>query len=372
MKLLQRTPLLSAAIAISFLAVGTLADDTGLPNLSTAAATTADSQTANTASNTGTATDSAATTDATGTTAAGSTSQPTTAVITGGSTDSDTATGSIPSITGDATSTDGGALPSGLPTLSGQYKIVAPSVPPTANAPYMQTSNLPEGTVFIAVGAILGFMAMSVLLWRALVAWSLHRSVKRASLQQNMSDTKALFQPPIPGVYKDYHDRDSTISLSGLGGGGKRGKRDSKASPAPHGASSTSLFFSPTAGAAQNTPGNRASTYLPAGYYAAGAAQTPSHVSLGGGGGPGISLSNLGPQSAGYTRARSIGPSPPNSPSLRGSKHMASSSTLNLNQGYGGDQRAPSAFLEDLFDGEGAPPVPGHQGERRRDSGNRF
>jgi hypothetical protein len=49
---------------------------------------------------------------------------------------------------------------------------------------------------------------------------------------------------------------------------------------------------------------------------------------------------------------------------------MASSSTLNLNQGHGGEQRAPSAYLEDLFDGEG-PPVPGHQG-RRRDSGNRY
>ncbi|TVY90433.1 hypothetical protein LAWI1_G001577 [Lachnellula willkommii] len=366
MKLLQRTSLLSAAVAVSFLVVGTLADDTSLPNLSTATETTADSQTASTASNTGTATDSAATTTG------GSTTQATTAVITGGSTDSDTSTGSIPSITGDATSTDSG-LPSGLPTLSGQYKIVAPSVPPTANAPYMQSSTLPEGTVFIAVGAILGFMAMSVLLWRGLVAWSLHRSVKRASLQQNMSDTKALFQAPVPGVYKNYHDRDSTISLSGIGGGGKRGKRDTKTPAAPHGASSTSLFFSPTAGAAHSTPGNRASTYLPAGYYAAGAAQTPSHISLGGGGGgPGISLSNLGPQSAGYGRARSIGPSPPNSPSLRGSRHMASSSTLNLNQGYGGEQRAPSAYLEDLFDGEGGPPVPGHQGERRRDSGNRF
>ncbi|TVY38533.1 hypothetical protein LSUB1_G002893 [Lachnellula subtilissima] len=343
MKLLQRTPLLSAAVAISFLSVGTLADTSALPNLSSALATTADSTTADTASNTGTATGSAATTDAT---TGGSTSQPTTAVITGGSTDSDTATGSIPSITGDSTSTDGGALPSGLPTLSGQYKIVAPSVPPTANAPYMQTSSLPEGTVFIAVGAILGFMAISVLLWRGLVAWSLHRSVKRASLQQNMSDTKALFQAPVPGVYKNYHDRDSTLSLSGIGGGGKRGKRDTKTPTAPHGASSTSLFFSPTAGAAHSTPGNRASTYLPAGYYAAGAAQTPSHVSLGGGGGgPGISLSNLGPQTGGYTRTRSIGPSPPDSPSLRDSRHMASSSTLNLNSGYGGEQRAPSAFF---------------------------
>jgi len=234
----------------------------------------------------------------------------------------------------------------------------------------MQQSNLPDGTVFIAVGAILGFMAMSVLLWRGMVAWSLHRSVKRAALAQNaaMNDTKAHFRtpgPPPPQLYK-YTDRSSTISLSGLGH--KSGKKATRPSTAGAGASASDLFFSPTAGAAGAglaTTGNRGSNYLPAGYYAAGSAQAgnaQSHVPMGPGHQPAISLSNLGPQSHGYSRSRSTGPSPPDSPAYGAEKgHMASSSTLNLNQAYGnGQERAPSAYLEDLFDGENGPRVPGH------------
>jgi hypothetical protein len=41
-----------------------------------------------------------------------------------------------------------------------------------------------------------------------------------------------------------------------------------------------------------------------------------------------------------------------------------SSGTLNLNQGYGGQERAPSAYLDDLFGGENGPPVPGHEQRR--------
>ncbi len=228
----------------------------------------------------------------------------------------------------------------------------------------MQQSTLPDGTVFIAVGAILGFMAMSVLLWRGLVAWSLHRSVKRASQHQNMTDTKALFRTPAPPApFYKYSDRDSTISLSGLGS--KGGKKGGRPTTAPGAASVSSLFFSPTAGAAGAglaNAGNRGSSYLPAGYYASGtaaAANGQSQVHLGQGHQPAISMSNLGPPSQGYSRARSMGPSPPDSPFVAGQGHMASSSTLNLSQGYGGNERAPSAYLEDLFDGENAPPVPG-------------
>lgn len=366
MKFLRTTPLL----AVVLLAAGTSAADSStggdLPNLSSAT----QASSGNTAATTGASSGASSA----GTTAGGSTSGTVAATITGGGSAGAT-TGTVPSITGSsAANTDGGLT--GLPTLSGAYKIVAASVPPTQNAPYMQQSSLPEGTVFIAVGAILGFMAMSVLLWRGLVAWSLHRSVKRAALQQNMSDTKALFSapgPPPPFYKNQYTDRESTISLSGLGAKGNR--KSVRPPTAPGARSSTSLFFSPTAGAAAgglNAAGNRASSYLPAGYYAAGAAQTGnghSHVSMGGHG-PAISLSNLGPQAAGYNRARSMGPSPPDSPSMTASRsaHMASSSTLNLTQGYGGEQRAPSAYLEDLFDGES--PQPGQGGAR--DSQHRF
>src|SRR5690606_10387613 len=56
--------------------------------------------------------------------------------------------------------TDG---PNDMPTLGGVMpNYPAPTVPPTQNAPYMQQSSLPEGTFFIAVGAILGFFLLSV------------------------------------------------------------------------------------------------------------------------------------------------------------------------------------------------------------------
>ncbi|KAH6663672.1 hypothetical protein B0J14DRAFT_682959 [Halenospora varia] len=349
MRLLRGTPLLSAAVAGSLFAMGSVAQSS--------------STASNTASNTNAKT--SATTDAKDTTATTASGTKTTTGVITGSGSSAATTGTIPVIiSGTATATDGGAL-TGLPTLSGAYKIVAPSVPPTSNAPYMQQSKLPEGTVFIAVGAILGFLAMSVLLWRGLVAWSLHRSVKRAALQQYKPDNKqALFRTPGPApFYKDYHDRDSTISLSGLGPKSKKQRPTTGGGAHP---STGSLFFSPTAAAGGlNTAGNRGSNYLPAGYYAAGAASpgnNQSHIPVGGAGhGPAISMSNLNPGSAGYGRARSIGTSPPESPALMATRgHMASSSTLNLTHGYGGDQRAPSAYLEDLFDGEAGLPVPGH------------
>ncbi|KAG0645388.1 Vacuolar membrane [Hyphodiscus hymeniophilus] len=379
----SRSPLLAFAAA-SLLAGHSFAATTSggaVPNLSSAAkseseaeasstaaaaaSSTAASNTdsaAGTASATGSNTDSAAATTPTGTKSL----QSNTLSITGGS--SATASGTIPTITGgsSATGTDSG-LPKGLPSITGAFVIVAPSVPPTADAPYMQVSNLPEGTVFIVVGAVLGFMAMSVLLWRALVAWSLHRSVKRAAAAQYNPDTKTLFRTPPAPFYK-YSDRDSVISLGMLGS--KNAKRGSRPPTAPGLASAGSLFFSPTAAAGTGglgTQGNRGSNYLPAGYYASGAAQPGNGQGMAhiGQHGPSISLSNLGPGRDGYARARSMGPSPPDSPSFRpqssgllGHAYGASSSTLNLN-GNGG-VRAPSAVLDDFFDGENAPPVPGH------------
>jgi hypothetical protein len=373
MRFLPRT-FVYAATTVSLFAMSTSAQTTALPNLKTA---TEESDTPTAiASNTGSRTKSAAagttSADDNDSTSSATRSAITTGRITGGGSAAPSVT-SIPAsvITGGATATDGGGLLPGLPTLSGAYKIYPASVPPTQNAPYMQKSTLPEGTVFIAVGSILAFMALGVLLWRALVAWSLHRSVKRAALHQNMSDSKAQFRTPTAPLYKDYHDRDSTISLAGLGKSGKKSKGEKNGPPRPSTAngltSTSSLFFSPTAGAAAagglNTPGNRASSYLPAGYYAAGAsspANGQSHISLGHGNN--ISMSNLGPGPAGgFQRPRSVGQTPPDSPHMTGSRgHMASSSTLNLNTAYNGEQRAPSAYLEDLFDGENGPPVPGH------------
>jgi len=366
----SRLPLLSAVV-LSMFALATSAQDTSkLPDLSNTpksqaaakSSETLDKQTtiAPNTKATVTPTGSSGTAKVTGTETTDSKSP--VGVITG-SGSAAASVSSVAVITGGESGTN--TLPKDLPTIAGVFTIVAPSVPPTAGAPFMRPSTLPEGTVFIVVGAILGFLAMSVLLWRGLVAWSLHRSVKRAAEHQNMSHEKAMFRTPAAPFY-NYKDHESSISLAGIGK--KRERKGNNASPRPPtmvGATSqSSLFFSPTAGAVGggiNQAGNRGSNYLPAGYYAAGASQPgngqgAAHI---GGHHQSISMSNLVPNRDGYARAKSVGPSPPGTPDFR--PHAASSSTLNLSQ-VPGEQRAPSAYLEDLFDGDSAPPVPGHAG----------
>jgi hypothetical protein len=276
----------------------------------------------------------------------------------------------VPTITGGASSTDSPNL-TGLPKIGGQYSYPAASVPPTQNAPYMQISNLPEGTVFITVGAALGFMAVCVLLWRGLIVWSLHRSVKRAARNQDLADTKAMFSIPMAPTFK-YSDRASTHSMSNLaiGNNGKRG-RPSTSGHVP--TASQSLFYSPTTGVAGagglSHLGNRGSNYLPAGYYAAGASAPGNGTGMthiGSASRENINLANLRPNSQGYTRAQSMGITPPDSPSgyppPMGHRVNPSMSTLELNPRTTAPRapsvpRAPSAYLEDLFDEAG--PAPG-------------
>ncbi len=303
-------------------------------------------------------TDTSSTTKSSSTTESSSTTSPT----------------SSASASASASSTDAAAL-TGLPKLA-QDNYPAPTVPPTADAPFMQKSSLPDGTVFICVGAALGFIGLLVLAWRGLVAWSLHRSVKRAAIAQsskysrvgdpranNGKSTGPYFSPG-PG---------STLSLDHLGASGKGGIKTPSSARG-------SLFFSPTASTGMQTPGNRGSSYLPAGYYAAGNSAPSGGSGMAHIGGGGIGLSNLTPQNHRYSRARSIGPSPPASPSLPPSRGAdstlgrlstagltthASNSSLNLSAPPQG--RAPSAYLEDLFENHppGTPPPEEHGRGRR-------
>ncbi|KAI0119222.1 hypothetical protein F4814DRAFT_232640 [Daldinia grandis] len=248
---------------------------------------------------------------------------------------SSTDDGPPPITTSTSSDDDGGPLP----TIPGGYSYPAPSVPPTKNAPFMQPSNVPEGTVFIAVGAILGAFGVAVLIWRAVVACLLHRSVKKAALAQQLANDKATFPPQPPPFYK-YTDQVSSASL-GNGGSG-RGVRRTTRGPIPSQTPSQSnLFFSPTA--PTTSSGNRESRFLPSGFYAAGTGSPQGH-------GHNISLTNLRPDSHGHPRP--LGHTPPDSPSLapRGAlaQRNMSASSLNLNRPPSG--RAPSAFLEDLLD----------------------
>ncbi|KAI0852256.1 hypothetical protein F5Y00DRAFT_192015 [Daldinia vernicosa] len=242
-----------------------------------------------------------------------------------------------PPITTSTSSDDDGPLP----TIPGSYSYPAPSVPPTNNAPFMQPSSVPEGTVFIAVGAILGAFGVAVLIWRAVVACLLHRSVKKAALAQQLANDKATFPSQPPPFYK-YTDQEASSASLGNGGSG-RGVRRTTRGPIPSQTPSQSnLFFSPTAPTTAGG-GNRESRFLPSGFYAAGAGSPQGHSHN-------ISLTNLRPDSHGHPRP--LGHTPPESPSLAPRGALAprnvSASSLNLNRPPSG--RAPSAFLEDLLD----------------------
>ena len=240
----------------------------------------------------------------------------------------------------------------------------------------MQKSNLPEGTVFICVGAALGFLGLCVLAWRGLVAWSLHRSVKRAAETAYAPDSKTMFGwggAASTSGYKSMY-ADSNMSLEGLstaktaysGGGEIHGgkskedfRQDKRASHQPKRSSKlppdTNLFFSPTAaGGKNNTSANRSSGYMPAGFYAPGSSQPNA-------GNP-IAHLGRGSEGAGYGRLASRDglhtPSPPESPSLRAqsrpqSTHMTQprpqSTHLRPGSAAGGSARHSSRLSRDAL-----------------------
>ena len=369
MRLLERTSL--SLLAVVFLLISHAAAQ-NLPKLSDANTNTQ----ANTASAAATSQNAAATTKGGKT----DSSQP-------ANTKSATATNSDSTTTSKAAAktTDAAAL-SGLPKLA-QDNYPAPTVPPTAGAPFMQKSTLPDGTVFICVGAALGFFGFLVLAWRGLVAWSIHRSVRRAAIAQSAKYSRVGDPKAHPSKSKGPYFNPgigSTLSLDQLGALGAGSKGGAK-----HKSGHGSLFFSPTAGAGmQNPSSNRGSGYLPAGYYASGNSAPAGGTGMThlGAGRDSIGLSSLRPENHRYSRARSIGPSPPGSPSLPPSRGAdsayggrqsnagltihASNSSLNLNPPSPNPQgRAPSAYLEDLFENHppGTPPPEEHRrGSRGR------
>lgn len=270
---------------------------------------------------------------------------------------------------GNSPSTAGGLTD--LPTIAG-YGIPTMIVPDTKGAPYMVQSNLPEGTVFIVIGAVLGFLAFAIVAWRGLIAWSIHRSVKRAN-------EKMLYQPESMKTVRPGYGgaaslaNQSNLSMDHLGGTTSNLLKKNNTTPIRSNiatstvARNSSLFFSPTAGhggAANSSstylPGNRSSSFLPAGYYAAPGAGSPAQ---------GATHSHVGsgtPQRASrYSRYHDV--SPPGSPGLppssrgmdsvrggnqgHGMYYQPSTSSLNLNL-PGGSQsggRAPSANLDDML-----------------------
>lgn len=218
----------------------------------------------------------------------------------------------------------------------------------------MQHSSAPEGTVFIAVGAILGAFAVAILLWRAIVSLMLHRSVERATLAQMDRDTKGTGFPAPPAPFYKYTDRESTGSFGQNSGAQPRSTRRTNRGPTPSNLSQSNLFFSPTANTGANAGGNRASGFLPSGFYAGGSS-TPGAQPMGNN----IGMATLRPDSRGHYVNASRN-TPPESPAMSAARGEGNASSTNLGAPLHPGQRAPSAYLEDLLADEPASFPPSH------------
>ncbi|KAJ5663971.1 hypothetical protein N7507_004702 [Penicillium longicatenatum] len=310
------------------------------------AQTTADPSTTSTTESTSSSTSSTSTSDSTSTTSSTTSESSTTSTtMDSTTTTSSTSSSSSDSSTTSSVSTTTASTTSSDSSSSTTTSAVIVTVPPSAGAPYMQTSNTPEGTVFIAVGAILGFIGLAVLAWRGMVAWSVNRSVRRAAMAQSAESKRLLRgsrKKRSAAVYPTAPAMD--VSLDKLGTATRASYKPSRRVSSNH----SGLFYSPTAGGgggshpSLNTPaGNRNSTYLPAGFYAAAGSSTPVRESAN----PGYPPSSPSlPPTGGYQDATH---------NARHSYAGGSTSSLNLNQAPGG--RAPSAYLEDLFESHTSP-----------------
>ncbi|KAK6357536.1 hypothetical protein TWF718_001845 [Orbilia javanica] len=258
-------------------------------------------------------------------------------------------------------SSDDPPPPKYTPPANGRYTIPdypAPAVPNTKNAPFMQKSDLPEGTVFIAVGSALGLIGLIAFAWRMVVAWQLRRSIRKANSVTTDSKAGLLgrYNPPSTAKKSFYSaGAGSSLSLDHLG----TGSRTTGLGTTPN----TSLFFSPTAN--NGNTHQRQSQYLPAGFYApAASTNLPFNQSR-------DSL----PRPRPATRDSHVVGTPPASPLLTptarrpspGQGHAQApsiSSTLNVPAGG----RTPSTYLEDMLDNP-FPEEPGMTaGQDRRSS----
>ena len=273
-----------------------------------------------------------------------------------------------------------------LPTIAG-VGVPSQVVPFTASAPFMQKSQLPEGTVFICVGALLGFLGCCVLVWRGMVAWSLHRSVKKAaaSYSGNSSSKSMMLRPP---GGKSFYGAGpgSSVSLDKLSGMKSGGRTDSYCNRSPVvQADRRSLFFSPTAGAGLNAANtaSRSSTYLPVAV-TSGTNTSMTDIACNGGGnnnspGSGLptsphshvlnSFSYHNTHVQGYQHALSISNTPTISPNMSPSRRDGHDSVKSENKNHNYSEksvtssaltplrpklgRTPSAYLDDMFDNYG-------------------
>lgn len=150
-------------------------------------------------------------------------------------------------------------------TTTSQLPDPSITVPSMSNNPYMGTSKVPEGTVFIAFGAILGGIIVALLVWRALAARALRRSLTRLEDDDSAG--------PLMGAALGAGHSSATLSnamaeIKGHGPFSSDKLANNMSTDTIH---TQSLYFSPTTevmnSATNPFSATRSSTYLPAGFY---------------------------------------------------------------------------------------------------------
>lgn len=255
---------------------------------------------------------------------------------------------------------------SGLPTLSSTGVPVPTIVIPTNEYnPFLKQQSVPEGTVFIAVGSILGAIAIAV------VAWNIALAIINRRNTRNFTEFGV---NPVP-LMTEVTDTNNQGNNSGGGSGLESSgvgmfNANNKDSSRSRSMINSGLFFSPTAQVLssanqQNSsmtnpsltssngstlgvgvmgaPGtSRASVYVPAGYYDGtnGGAKSVRHMSM-------YSMSNVSVANT----------PPPRMPSASGYLMPSAGSSSRLSQNLQDEDfsqpkqtnRAPSAYLDDFL-----------------------
>uniref|UniRef100_A0A060TBD9 ARAD1B06908p n=1 Tax=Blastobotrys adeninivorans TaxID=409370 RepID=A0A060TBD9_BLAAD len=235
------------------------------------------------------------------------------------------------------------------------------TVPSMDGNPYMQYSKMPEGTVFIVFGAVLGFLALCLIIWRVAASISFRKAVRRGAYAVPMGQTGGAFGGPggdKPLLYPGDPTRSGDSAAGGAGGS------LTSESGRPSFMGRNSMFFSPTADVM--TSAHMASSSL-------GGAGSSTATATGAGGGGHSSMSSIsgvqaagvpGQRSSAYLPAGYYNPGAPAAGSLssRNAKAMSMRESLynapgsartSVYHGASGShrpqQRAPSAYLDDLL-----------------------
>lgn len=326
-----------------------------------ASSTASATQSSNSASSTDSASSSATSASSTGSgSSSGTASSTDSAASSTGSASSSAASSGITITRSSSASASGSGSSSSdtaMPTLtsesssSSSSSIATPTVtvPSTRDNPFLRTSNLPDGTVFICVGAILGALIAAIVIWRIAAGIALKKRIREAEKADIIANGENRALLGHNANVLALNSRDPTLNGSALDLGAKDEKKHYAKARMSGIPSQGGLFFSPTADvllnaqqAASNSMASstlaasasgasssiydgqaganpRSSVYLPAGYYGSNSGGAGSRISR-----------NLSP--AGHSRA---------------SLPISTTNRLSVNEQA--HQRPPSMYLDELL-----------------------